>query len=292
MQLAYREGAAVRRAEINTPTAAYYAIQAYLSLCLPPTIEAKLAEHIATMRAFPDPATRGSGAAFGITLTSPTVTRPEIRADVGAGGGEVGPGPGPGAGQFGPGPRQGPVIRSTEPAPKTASLSPAQTILNPKTDVERTISRANGKAFQKTLCLPETGDFDATTRTALRDFFSAVLYPTDANPPDSVGIDAELRHLRDAQATFPSCKGAGFVSPYEVGVFYINGSEQVRLWLVAALKNAQLPVPAALNATATGAGMNKAMRDAVEALRPKLGLSGKPVIDRDFFVKWMNSISR
>src|ERR1700693_5721723 len=83
MQWAYREGAAMRRAAINTPTSAYHAIQAYLALCLPPTIEAKIAEHIATARAFPDPATRGGGAAFGINVTSPPpVTRPEIRADI------------------------------------------------------------------------------------------------------------------------------------------------------------------------------------------------------------------
>src|SRR5262249_40901474 len=54
MQLPNREGAALKRTEINTPTAAYHVIQSYLALCLPPTIEAKIGEHIATTRAFPD----------------------------------------------------------------------------------------------------------------------------------------------------------------------------------------------------------------------------------------------
>ena len=62
LQLAYRNGIADRKAMINSPSAAYQAIQNYLSLCLPPTIEAKVAEHIAAARAVADPASSGKRA--------------------------------------------------------------------------------------------------------------------------------------------------------------------------------------------------------------------------------------
>lgn len=83
MQLAYRDGAASRRLLINSPATAYHAIQDYLSLCLPPTIEAKIAENVATARAIPDPPTSSTNASFGITVTSPPApARPSIIRNV------------------------------------------------------------------------------------------------------------------------------------------------------------------------------------------------------------------
>jgi len=80
MQLAYRDGAATRRGLIITPSAAYRAIQDYLSLCLPPTIEARIAEHVAGARAVPDPPTRNGNPSFGLTIVGPApVTRDEVR---------------------------------------------------------------------------------------------------------------------------------------------------------------------------------------------------------------------
>ncbi len=85
MQLAYREGAAVRAGLIVTPTAAYHAVQEYLSLCLPPTIESKLAEHIKAARATPDPASGSRSTSFGINLVAaPSVSREQIRTMSGA----------------------------------------------------------------------------------------------------------------------------------------------------------------------------------------------------------------
>ncbi|MCI0735914.1 MAG: hypothetical protein L0Y50_06530, partial [Beijerinckiaceae bacterium] len=45
-QFAFREGAAANRAGINTPTGAYFQIQRYLNICLPPTIEAEITRQI------------------------------------------------------------------------------------------------------------------------------------------------------------------------------------------------------------------------------------------------------
>lgn len=64
---AFREGVALRNAEINSPTAAYHVIQDYLSLCLPPTIEAQLETHVAKAAAVAHPK---AGANFDIRVGS------------------------------------------------------------------------------------------------------------------------------------------------------------------------------------------------------------------------------
>jgi len=61
LQLAYRNGLAQRKSMINSPSTSYHAIQDYLTLCLPPTIEAKIAEHVAAARVAPDPLSVNSG---------------------------------------------------------------------------------------------------------------------------------------------------------------------------------------------------------------------------------------
>ena len=53
LQGAYREAASAKRGQINSPATAYHIIQEYLSLCLPPVIEAKLVEHVADAAASP-----------------------------------------------------------------------------------------------------------------------------------------------------------------------------------------------------------------------------------------------
>ncbi len=78
MQLAYRHGAAARYLLINSPTTAYHAIQDYLSLCLPPTIEAKIAAHVANAKVTPEPVTSGSGSSFGLNVTSQAIVTPAV----------------------------------------------------------------------------------------------------------------------------------------------------------------------------------------------------------------------
>jgi hypothetical protein len=79
MQLAYREGAAAKHLLINSPTAAYHQIQQYLSLCLPPTIEARIAEHIASAKAVPDTTSGNSPSIPIIIETAPGPTRSDVR---------------------------------------------------------------------------------------------------------------------------------------------------------------------------------------------------------------------
>jgi hypothetical protein len=151
MQLAYREGAATRRALIVTPTAAYHAIQDYLSLCLPPTIEAKLNEHVATARAIPDPATRGGGSAFGITTASPApLTRPEVRARV-----------------------VGSIVENPRvPLPETVRPKPGPGKTKP--DFGDTLTPVAIREIQIALCVtPPTGQLDSTTRKAISAYLVA-----------------------------------------------------------------------------------------------------------------------
>lgn len=178
LQLAYREGAAARRNEINSPTTAYHAIQDYLSLCLPPTIEAKIAEHISTARAVPDPRTGNGGASFGVTVASPpAMTRPEIRSSI-------------------TGSR---ITEATRPIsrPIRAPVTNTDLALGP---AERTLQPTQIKDLRKFACLPENGDF-LSARPALLAYL-AKISEKDTTAPDHITARDLIilrRGIRDGQ---------------------------------------------------------------------------------------------
>lgn len=68
LQSAFRDGAAAHRDSIDSLTTAYYVIQRYLNLCLPPTIEAEITKQISSTDAFNTPA--GGGALFSVQTFS------------------------------------------------------------------------------------------------------------------------------------------------------------------------------------------------------------------------------
>lgn len=71
LQFAFRDEAARRHVDIATPEAAYYMIQRYLDLCLPPRIEAEIARQIASAGAVG--VSRGQGALFTLeTYSAPS----------------------------------------------------------------------------------------------------------------------------------------------------------------------------------------------------------------------------
>lgn len=83
LQSAFRDGAATRYRLINSPAMAYHTIQEYLSLCLPPTIEAKIAEHVANAKVVADPPTAANSASIGLTVvTPPPITRAQLQAAI------------------------------------------------------------------------------------------------------------------------------------------------------------------------------------------------------------------
>ena len=153
LQLAYRDGIETRRNVIITPTAAYHAIQDYLSLCLPPTIEAKIAEHVAGAKAFPDP---GGNPSFGIT----TVTAPITRADVKS---------------MTIGNVDQPLSRPPVQASRAGSF---------QTTFESQLSIQDVKHLQTALCVTADGDLgplNSETRKAISRYLSTL--PPESSPP-------------------------------------------------------------------------------------------------------------
>jgi hypothetical protein len=159
------------------------------------------------------------------------------------------------------------------------------------TSVEKTISLDSGQALQRTLCVAESGEFGPATRAALRAFNTAQLYPRDAGASETIATDADLRRLRATQAAFPSCRDAGFRNAFEVGIYSRYGSAKMRSDLTLALRVAQLPVPAGLEAVG-GPPIDAAVRRAIGDLRTKYGIPGEPAFDRSFYDAMMNNLAR
>ncbi|MCP3413595.1 hypothetical protein NLM16_05725 [Bradyrhizobium brasilense] len=164
LQLAYRDGIANRRALVTTPSAAYHVIQDYLALCLPPAIEAKIAEHIANAKAAPDPLKSGAGTDFGLTVvTVPQITRAELRQQI--------------------------LKASTEQMPAPPRSGPSNSDgLNP---TELSMGLKEVKALQAMLCVNPDGHLGAAgseTRKELIAFLTA--HGTDQKPP--IPVDSTI----------------------------------------------------------------------------------------------------
>ena len=158
LQLAYRDGAASRRNSIRTASAAYGMIQGYLALCLPPTIEAKIAEHVAGARGVPDPTTGNGNTQFGITtVTPPPVTRAEIRQNI--------------------------ITNPDAPLPSQHVRPPrtGDTILDA---YEGQISAKDIMKLQTLLCVTpdgKLGPLNSSTRLAINNYLASI--PASESPP-------------------------------------------------------------------------------------------------------------
>jgi hypothetical protein len=256
-QKEYRDG--LRNQVIDTRAAAIYAMRSYLRLCMPMTIETEINT---TVTAFE----QGGSAALKFKENNRAIDPRTVGAVAT--------------------PQR---IRVSEAPPPTPP--PSQVIGGSNGPVEKTISLNSGKAFQRTLCVDDTGNFDSATRAALRDFNAASLFPTDSAANNTVATDADLNRLRVAQRRFPSCRDAGFLNGYEVGLFTRFTDTEIRGNLVRALNLAGLPVPVGLAATG-GKPMDDAVRQAVANLRMKYSLPGQPVFDRIFYRKVIDNIER
>lgn len=160
LQLAYRAGAANNRALINTPTSAYYQIQRYLNLCLPPTIEAEITRQISSSSAVFVPS--GAGAFFDVqSVGAPASALPRV--------GEA-PGSfrGAGPGSVSPGATVAPShVRKAREKVKFEP-PPVFELPGARTQLEKEISAADLARFQRDLlCLPEKRTFDPLTREGI-----------------------------------------------------------------------------------------------------------------------------
>jgi hypothetical protein len=196
LQSAYRRGASANRAMIDTPTAAYYAIQRYLDLCLPPRIEAEIAKQIAgtTARAvISDDSIVDLETA---SRTAPEVVSPRVIAPI---------------------VRERIIERSGAPLAKRTP---------PDDTVKKDLDRVFLTQIQASLCAPRaTGTLDADTDRAIRDY----LRGRERRVPLTLNLsNATLRtQLQGVVDDVPDCRSAGFASGYEVGKFGPrNGVEQ------------------------------------------------------------------
>ena len=176
LQLAYRDAALRNRRVINSPTSAYYAVQRYLNLCLPPTIEAEITKQIASTRAFSVPT--AGGEMFAVeTFSVPPAAEAAI----------LGPTP---------------IVRVNQPlkplAPKTHPSVPSSDGLVPP----RTINKFDVASFRRLVGLDETGPFDRELLARLKACLRQL--GREPSPVESLTRN-EVIALRDA-ADAKSCK--------------------------------------------------------------------------------------
>jgi hypothetical protein len=164
-------------------------------------------------------------------------------------------------------------------SPNPSKPIPPPLMTDAITDIEKTITAADGKKLQRMLCVPPLDGFDAVTREQLKNFDTAF----DSNAVDRIVTDAQLQKLREAQRLFPDCKKAGFHNGYEVA-------------LVARLESARTPMRPILNKALNAAGISappapgapviidEATRQAIGSLASKYGLTGTDITP-DFYAK-------
>ena len=186
LQGAYREAVAAKASQIYTPTTAYHLIQDYLSLCLPPVIEAKLVEHVADADA--SPVSNGSVSNIEIKVR----TNPELIQDV----------------------RQQAKVVEIKPKP----LQPF-----PLGKYEPLLSRERVTRIQKSLCVSAVdGIIGQTTRTAVDDFFRGIQDGAGGRTYPSAtlgGIQAvhEDKLLQAEKAVDGTCSPTRDKNAFEIG---------------------------------------------------------------------------
>jgi peptidoglycan hydrolase-like protein with peptidoglycan-binding domain len=185
LRLAYRNGAAVRRAEINSPVKAYTQIQEYLSLCLPPTIESKLVEVIKAARAFPDPVTGANRTTFGLNIGSmPVASRPQLEEAI------------------------------------NRTVLPSSTTQIPEGIKQTGLQPSVIAAYQQAICIQSPdGKVGAQTLRAVQDYLSG--RERRRHPAVARIGPREESLLQEAVNQVGACRSKGFRNAYEVGAFGI-----------------------------------------------------------------------
>jgi hypothetical protein len=193
LQGAYRDAAFAKRGQVQTQATAYHLIQDYLSLCLPPVIEAELVKHVADAAASP---VRG-GSAANIEIKVASETSAPVRREVV----EV-------------------IERPDTPLPKVTERPAAKNSIN---SFEAKMSEHDIKVIQQTLCLsPANGELDETTRIAVDELFRGI--KAQGNPKSfpsarQGGIRGEhMKKLREAKDQVNGvCNPDEDVSAFEIG---------------------------------------------------------------------------
>jgi hypothetical protein len=167
----------------------------------------------------------------------------------------------------------------------TGNADVQKLMANPITDVEKTITVADGKKFQRMLCVAPSGAFDAPTREQLRNFNGAV-FSTDS---DRITTIAALDKLREAQRLFSDCSKAGFSNAFEVGLFarFELTATPIRALLNKAINDKTINTDciAPLSAPKAPVVIDTATRNAVGSLAKKFRLTTGSEITPEFYEK-------
>ena len=218
LQKAFRDGVAANHGAINSRTSAYYAIQRYLNLCLPPTIEAEVARQVAATVAVGMPA--GPGSLVSVeTGSSLTVQRASF----------VGRSPSAisakNIGTSRPRVAQLPSANTPLPATKQCPKPLPSSLLNCY-EWRLSQSRDSIIRIQQTVCVSnpdgELGDVNSETRLNIQAFFEGLADPKQVYANDTGLTVSNVNTLGDAfeHATNNlGCKGAGFANAKMVGTF-------------------------------------------------------------------------
>jgi hypothetical protein len=181
MQQAYRD--AIAQSSLGSSAAAYHAIQGYISLCLPPTIEANVTEHVATAKTVALPSAAGGNVTL---VTGSKIAGPESLRILATPRARLAP----------------PVINAPPPLAVNS--------------YERRLPRSVISDIQRALCVSPTGELGAVTRQAVADFLTGMGRPRPEVviggilPKDQPLLDEAISEVKD-------CKQKGFSGPLAVG---------------------------------------------------------------------------
>jgi hypothetical protein len=261
LQLAFRDAASASRASINSPTSAYYMIQRYLNLCLPPTIEAEIAKQVVSTSAFPVATSNGQFFSIETLSAPPTATPPRTLV--------------------GPPPITREVVRRTRIS-RAIDEAPPRKLPIDKARVDQTFLRQ----VQVALCVTSiTGNLDPTTRAAIQTFYEARTNRRVPEPIDPLG-PALLPRLQDAVDDVGSCSERGFVSAYEVAIFGLPEAERI-----SKIKDMQAEIGRLLSRggssiTVQQTGVLDAQtRRAISEIRSKLGFPSGNYVDKKLYLE-------
>jgi hypothetical protein len=243
LQLAYRAEAAKNRVLINSPTSAYYQIQRYLDLCLPPTIEAEITKQISSTVAFGVPT--GGGAFFSIDTMSPPPASPHRF---------IGPSP-----------------LTREQVRKERIGSVVKEPARPGPHISRNITEpAFVRQVQAALCVsPVDGALGEPTRLAIQDYLRGRRKPV----PDHIDpLDPVLQpRLQEAVDNVGNCSAEGFRNPYEVGGYGVPSDKTAsKIKTLQENMNKELSIRRSTTRVEQTGEFDAQTRNAIAELRPKL----------------------
>jgi hypothetical protein len=252
-QKAFRDGIALNSGAINSRTSAYYAVQRYLNLCLPPTIEAQIARQVAATVAVPVAAGPGSL----VSLQSGSSL-----------------------------PQQQAILKHEVESKRISNVKSAANTSKPSTEVRESARDKFIRATKIALCVPETdASLSPATVLAIKDYLRAMTrpVPTGQVEPFDPAIEPDLSM---AISQVKDCKALVFETAFEVGAFGVieNSSDPAKDRSVS-IKDIQSKINAGLKENksstviAETGTFDTQTRDAISELRNLLKLSPGRMID-------------